>query len=1008
MDKDHANESLRKNITEAISFLKKTKITVKAKAKKLNQAPWFLLIGAKNSGKSTLLHTSDLKFNLEPKSFHQHKHPHWWVNANAVYVDLPGAYTDPDNKDKAKLALKLIKKNAPQKTIQAVILVVSIKDMLRMKEEEQAAYLDNITSQLQQFKPKQPVFVVFNKLDLLSGFNAFFDDFSLDERQQPWGFNLSNTSGVKLLDKITTEFDRLVQRLNQQLIWRLHHEPSLQKRTLIKDFPAQFAGIKVSLLRFFTELLSRSKNNAYLGIYFTAARIGQPNAGNITSDKALAVIGQQAEKSYFSQSLFRKRFFDAIPIQAGSSITSKPWFFNSLIASVIVVVGLATIALSVSFSRQEHRYQALNQSLVTLQTNLNQGNTNNVQASLPLFNTLNQINQTLKHAGAMSSVLGSRHKLNHDTKMLYVHAVTSRLIPVVQKTLENSLQNAENLNPALLYRILSSYLMLEQANHFDPDYFNQTLHTLWQQSSMSNPQMINALLTKLDKAIVKIKPQITLNYNLVLLARNTLKSLKPIDMAQAVLISDLSPAQSVSINIANNAAANRLFILQNKQQGIPVCYTAPSLNKLKPASYLNAASAVINGNWVLGGGLNKPLAIDQLSLGLKQHYITNYANAWLHFLSNISIRPTNDLQTLKETLASVSSNHSELFQLIQLVHDNTNEQLLNNPSLNAFYQVTSNTSIEDSLLSILTNLNQYIQDQSTPEALLKTTALRMQNQGANDPISALLNLSDRFPEPLKSWLQTLANNAWQTLLDNASLQISRTWQHSLYVQFQNQFESNYPFNLQANQTVNLDNFAAFYGPGGNLLQFYTTDLRPFLNTDTAIWTAKTLDGQGLALTTDAIHFFQTLNTDNLSRFPAGTQTLFSPFTLTVNALSTNLSDVILTLGNKTAHLNLTNSTSPVTFRWPATQNNADNKITFVDRHQHKTELKFSGPWGVWKLFKRAHLTQNAKTGDWTGTLQDKQNALKFNVRFADEKNPFNLAQFKALTPPSVLLISNTN
>ena len=117
LDADTAKKVIRLQgrFKGAIDFLKKTFITHQTKRIHLAKLPWFLLIGPKNAGKTTLLAHSTVNFILE-KQFKEGslKIPpsdqcNWWATRDAVFVDTPSYYFSSDKANLWQTLLNLMK-----------------------------------------------------------------------------------------------------------------------------------------------------------------------------------------------------------------------------------------------------------------------------------------------------------------------------------------------------------------------------------------------------------------------------------------------------------------------------------------------------------------------------------------------------------------------------------------------------------------------------------------------------------------------------------------------------------------------------------------------------------------------------------------------------------------------------------------------------------------------------------------------------------------------------------
>ena len=126
---------LTQQFVEAIQFIKKTKLKTNRSKKSLYESPWFILLGTEASGKTSLLEKSDIHFNLTPKLDPQSKQttPNWWVNQNAILLDTPSIMLDKSRLQIWRSLVRLIKKFSYKRDIRALIVNLSIKNILDRK-----------------------------------------------------------------------------------------------------------------------------------------------------------------------------------------------------------------------------------------------------------------------------------------------------------------------------------------------------------------------------------------------------------------------------------------------------------------------------------------------------------------------------------------------------------------------------------------------------------------------------------------------------------------------------------------------------------------------------------------------------------------------------------------------------------------------------------------------------------------------------------------------------------
>src|SRR5690606_3136694 len=127
----------------------------------------------------------------------------WWFTNEAVLIDTAGRYTTQDSHKVLDSSswegfLSLLKKNRPRRPINGAIVAISLQDILLQSEEERLIHAKTIRSRLDELVDKLeirfPIYVIFTKTDLISGFSEFFEDLAREDREQVWGVSLPNST----------------------------------------------------------------------------------------------------------------------------------------------------------------------------------------------------------------------------------------------------------------------------------------------------------------------------------------------------------------------------------------------------------------------------------------------------------------------------------------------------------------------------------------------------------------------------------------------------------------------------------------------------------------------------------------------------------------------------------------------------------------------------------------------------------------------------------------------
>lgn len=324
-------EVLGVRLKDALATLKQSS---GGKTNFLYDLPWYIIIGPPGSGKTTALVNSGLKFPLsggaKPAAAVGSggtRYCDWWFTEDAVLIDTAGRYTTQDSDPKIDKQswltfLDMLKKNRPQQPINGALVAISLEDLIKLSEEELAAHANAIRKRLlemhERLKIDFPVYALFTKGDLVAGFLEYFGNLGEQGRRVVWGATFQTDDKKRnLVSEVPTEFDALIERLNQEMPDRLQEEPAPATRVSLYGFPAQMAKLERPLHDFLNAIFEPTRYHASAnlrGFYFTSGtQQGTPidqliNAlvKNFGAQEVSASLYSGLGKSFFLHDLIRK------------------------------------------------------------------------------------------------------------------------------------------------------------------------------------------------------------------------------------------------------------------------------------------------------------------------------------------------------------------------------------------------------------------------------------------------------------------------------------------------------------------------------------------------------------------------------------------------------------------------------------------------------------------------------------------------------------------------------
>ena len=333
---EHRTEAaqLRQRLLAAIDTLKTSNLGRTRGRAALYELPWYMIVGHPSAGKSCAILNSGLKFPLGGKDKASvqgvggTRNCDWFFSTEGVLLDTAGRYaSQAEDRSEWIEFLKLLKKHRPKAPLNGILVAISLSELLQHRTESFAHYARQIRQRINEvdelFGFKTPVYLVVTKLDLLQGFDQFFEDFPEEERKQVWGATLNHEqeAGFDAVRVVDQHFEALFRGLAQMGTDKLASARANQKRPALFAFPLEFHGLKEALCRFVEALVERDPYHTsplLRGFYFTSAlqdrRPCVTTANHITRRFGLSCPGPHRpekldSRPFFLESLFRKVVF---------------------------------------------------------------------------------------------------------------------------------------------------------------------------------------------------------------------------------------------------------------------------------------------------------------------------------------------------------------------------------------------------------------------------------------------------------------------------------------------------------------------------------------------------------------------------------------------------------------------------------------------------------------------------------------------------------------------------
>ena len=276
---------LSESAEEAVQFLKNSNLGEGGKDA-VYSLPWYLVMGAPRSGKTSLVVGTNLNFQALPsqrQSEMKYVRPtgsvDWRVASEAVFLDTSGRYqTEGGNADEWSAVLDTIKKYRSNRPIDGLILTVSAESIMRSDErqnEELAKVLRNrIDETMQRLKVKFPVYIVFTNADSIEGFRDSFSASKQEDKELVWGATIPLEKSENAQSLFDGEYELLHNSVMKRRLVRLSAPFPPVRQLRIFNFPLHFGSGRRKFGAFINALFRPnpfSENPFLRGFYFTSS-----------------------------------------------------------------------------------------------------------------------------------------------------------------------------------------------------------------------------------------------------------------------------------------------------------------------------------------------------------------------------------------------------------------------------------------------------------------------------------------------------------------------------------------------------------------------------------------------------------------------------------------------------------------------------------------------------------------------------------------------------------------
>jgi type VI secretion system protein ImpL len=700
---------LRERFEEAVATLKQSKHG----GHSLYDLPWYIIIGAPGSGKTTALLNSGLKFPLEQRhgkgalrGVGGTRNCDWWFTDEAIFLDTAGRYTTQDSDASSDAAgwsefLALLKKYRRRRPLNGVILTISAQDLMtqgaRGREIHVEAARRRLTEVNRELNVQLPVYVMVTKCDLVAGFMEYFDDLPQEGRAQVWGvtFPYEQTMSGDATRSFPGEYEQLMARLNAKVFARVEEDRDVRRRSKIFAFPQQMAALRDVLAQFVGEVFASTRLDQQIllrGVYLTSGtQEGTP------IDRLLGAIGRRygvapeavapstgRGKAYFVERLLKEVLLGESGIAGVNRRLEmqKAALQVGAYAAMALIAVLGILAFSVSYSRNRAYIGDAAQALARLSDFPPVAAAASPEALLPRLNAIREVVKVADRyrddrPWSMRWGLYQGTSIGNAARDAYVRELDETLLPRVAARIEERLVEFAP-QPEKLYEYLKAYLMLGEPKFLRKDHLQFVANLEWKAADNADPDAAAALSTHFQSLLdygESLRP-IATNGDLIAKARNTIKQAS----IPALIYSRLKreyredSAKAVQLDLAGGPAAETAI---RRKSGVKLSEPIPSF--FSRAAFPDVATKqipdLVKGfaadDWVWGddGAAARTLKMGQAVVDL---YEQEYIETWDKVLNDLDLAPFANAAQAADVLAVLGAPAtSPLRGVLAAVSENT-------------------------------------------------------------------------------------------------------------------------------------------------------------------------------------------------------------------------------------------------------------------------------------------------------------------------------------------------
>ena len=682
-------KDIKIKFNDAIKIIKKSSLYKNKRIAKY-ELPWYLVVGDKNEGKTTLLEYSGLDFplnvNYNEKEIIEERNSdefQWYFAEHSVFIDMPGKYIEqkenPEDPIVWKEFLKIFTKKRWQRPINGIILSVSVDKLLDKTEKELEQYAKDLRDRFDElskaFMSSVPIYLIITKSDKIDGFNEYFATLTDDEKNEILGVTFDHENKNIDTSIVRPELENLLKRINSSVLEKMHYEWEEENRARIFSFCENFSNLFEKTNLFIDICFAQTRYRKPLmlrGIYFTSVP-GEYNPHALVHQDSLEL--SRNTKGLFIKKLLEDIIFpeaEIIKMDKNHEERTKKGQVIAYIAALLIVVFFGFVMVkdfinhNTVLTNLEKSYQVYKSKKDKITDD------DTFETSIAVLDDLAKIREYEKKNTSdyfWNLIFYKIDDRNLKLDEMYYNDLKTLLLPRVAKHIEKNMRH-ELKSFDRTWDNTKAYVMLENLKRRESKFLKSYMSKRWNELYPKNTQVQNNLNYHWNKMLEHGFGVYTLNRKTLKLTRErltklgsetlTYKSLKA--KFELMDIKDFSFSEVLGNNIASFTGNN---------YSIPGFYTKKGYNLMVKEGRSFTKNILLN-NWVIGKKTD--LSFEEVSEHYKKilsYYFSDYKKEWINALGKLNVPKYRTIAALNNQLSILSSAESPVISILRALKENT-------------------------------------------------------------------------------------------------------------------------------------------------------------------------------------------------------------------------------------------------------------------------------------------------------------------------------------------------